>query len=223
MLEQNIQKVLETIEAHKTVDKVTLVAVTKFVDIFQTNEVVRLGVKNIGENKAQTLKDKLPYLIGEPVIHFIGHLQRNKVKEIIESVDLIHSVDSVRLAKEIDLRAGEIGKKQAILVQVNIAKEESKFGFFEEELEEAMKEISQLENIEIHGFMMMAPLEENPEDTRIYFKKMKELFDSYKQSDYNKEYMNTLSMGMSNDYMIALEEGSNMVRVGTALYSKEEE
>lgn len=216
-MKQNLQHVQAMIDQYGH-GNVTLVAVTKYQTLEAMNQMIALGIADVGESRVQDLLLKLPEISPERRIHFIGHLQRNKVKDIIEVVHLIHSVDSLRLAKEINRQAKRVGRVIDILIQVNIAKEEAKYGFEEQDLESVMSQVAQMENLRVQGLMMMAPLEDDPEDARCYFRKMKELFDYYANLNYNNVYMKYLSMGMTNDYKIALEEGSNMIRIGTALF-----
>ena len=216
-MKQNLQHVQAMIDQYGH-GNVTLVAVTKYQTLEAMNQMIALGIADVGESRVQDLLLKLPEISPERRIHFIGHLQRNKVKDIIEVVHLIHSVDSLRLAKEINRQAKRVGRVIDILIQVNIAKEEAKYGFEEQDLESVLSQVAQMENLRVQGLMMMAPLEDDPEDARCYFRKLKELFDYYANLNYNNVYMKYLSMGMTNDYKIALEEGSNMIRIGTALF-----
>lgn len=202
--------------------KIHLVAVTKHYDLDRIDQSIEYGVKAIGENRAQEFLEKADHLKDRVELHFIGHLQRNKVRQIVPYVDLIHSVDSIRLLKEIQKQAESLDKIQELLIQVNIAKEEQKYGFMVDEVEEAMVEASKLPNIRVKGLMMMAPFADNPEDVRLFFREMSELFDLYKEKHYNNVDMEFLSMGMSGDYEVAIEEGSNMVRIGSYIYKEEE-
>lgn len=217
----DIKKNLEEVE--KTLaDGVKLIAVTKTHGPDMINEAIDCGVTDIGENKVQEIMDK--YEKVKPVNwHMIGHLQTNKVKYIIDKVCLIHSVDSLKLAKEIDKRAGAAGKTMDILIQVNSAGEESKFGISPEETEGLIMEILETcPNIKICGLMCIAPLEEDPEDARPYFKAVKEQYERFKNIKHRRMDMKYLSMGMSHDYIAAMEEGSNMVRVGSAIFGQRE-
>lgn len=202
--------------------KIQLVAITKHYGLDKINQSLDYGVSAVGENRAQEFLEKVDELIGRVKLHFIGHLQRNKVVQIIPYVDLIHSVDSLRLIEEIQKQAKRIDKVQEILLQVNIAKEERKYGFSLDNLPEALDLVDKSPNILVKGLMMMAPFADNPEDVRIYFKEMAELFDLYKEKHYNNVDMEFLSMGMSGDYEVAIEEGSNMVRIGSYIYKEEE-
>ena len=197
---------------------VTLVAVTKTQSVEKISELTGLGVVNIGENRAQELVEKYPSIDCAAIIHMIGHLQTNKVKSIIDKVSLIHSVDSCKLAKEIDKQAGLHEKIMEILVEINIAGEENKHGIDPGELPGFLIEIASLKNIMVKGLMCMAPNVENPEENRLYFRKMRRMFvDSAVQSADNIN-MQHLSMGMTNDYGVAIEEGASMIRVGTGIF-----
>lgn len=192
---------------------VILLAATKTRTIDETNEAISAGIDYIGESKAQEAEQKLPLIAGVKK-HFIGHLQSNKVKKVVPLVDMIQSVDSVKIAEKISDEASKLGKKMPVLVEINIAGEEARFGIKPEEAESFIEQIKGFKGIEVEGLMAMAPYIE-AEKTRPYFKKMKEIFDKLKEK-YNLKY---LSIGMSQDYKIAVEEGSNMVRIGTAIFS----
>lgn len=201
-------------------DGVLLVAVTKTHSPDVINEAIDWGVTDIGENKVQEIMDKYDRV--KPVRwHMIGHLQRNKVKYIVDKVDLIHSVDSLKLAKEIDKRAGRIERTMDILIQVNAAQEESKFGVSTEETEPLIREIlDSCENIRIRGLMCIAPFEEDLEKVRPYFAEVKEQYDKYGRIDHQRLDFTYLSMGMSHDFKVAIEEGANLVRVGSAIFGR---
>ncbi len=204
-------------------NKVTLVAITKTIPYKIMIETNKLGINDLGENKVQELCKKHPEVEKENSKvkwHFVGHLQTNKVKNIIDKVDLIHSVDSYKLALEIDKRAKQINKIMDILVQVNLAKEESKFGISIEECDDLINLISKLQNIKVTGLMTIAPYSNNPEDSRKYFRKLKKLSIDIEAKNYDNVYMNNLSMGMSGDFVVAIEEGANIIRIGTALFGK---
>lgn len=220
MIKQNLNRIQTEIETI-TDQEVVLVAVTKMRSTEQIRALIDCGHHVLGENKVQELLPKFDAFKDEASFHLIGHLQRNKVKDIIGKVRLIHSVDSLRLAEEIDRQAQKNGLIQDILLQVNIAREEAKHGFFSEELDAALLKIAGLQHVRIMGLMMMAPLVEDAEEVRHFFRKMKELFDYYNNLNYNKVYMKYLSMGMTNDYLVALQEGSNMIRVGTGLFKED--
>lgn len=205
-------------EQGRSKEDITLIAVSKTIDSDIVNEAIALGAKDLGENKVQEIEKKMDLLKGEFNMHMIGNLQTNKVKYIIDKVKLIHSLDRINLAKEINKRAKSIDKVMDVLVQVNISGEETKSGFSPEDVEGFLREIEDYENIKVVGLMTMAPHYENPEDTRIVFRKLKELFDSLKSIKFKNTELKYLSMGMTNDYKIALEEGSNMIRVGTGIF-----
>lgn len=199
-------------------EDVLLVAVTKLHDVDEINEAIDCGITDIGENKVQEIMNKYEHV--KPVKwHLIGHLQTNKVKYIIDKVDMIHSVDSLHLAKEIDKRAKAHGITMKILVQVNSAEEESKFGATVEETRQLVLDIlEQCTNIKIYGFMCIAPFEEDVDDARPFFAEVKKLYDECGKIDHERLDFQYLSMGMSNDFEVAIEEGSNLVRVGTAIF-----
>lgn len=202
----------------RTGDDVLLVAVTKLHSAEEINEAISCGITDIGENKVQEIMDK--YERVNPVRwHLIGHLQTNKVKYIIDKVSMIHSVDSLKLAQEIDKRAGQHGLTMDILIQVNSAMEESKFGITTEETGRMIEDIlNTCPNVNIRGLMCIAPFEENPEDAREYFAEVKKLYDEYGKIEHPRLDFKYLSMGMSNDFEVAIEEGSNLIRVGTSIF-----
>ena len=195
-----------------------LVAVTKLHSTDEINEAIHCGITDIGENKVQEIMDKYDRV--EPVRwHLIGHLQTNKVKYIIDKVSMIHSVDSLKLAQEINKRAQQHGLVMDILIQVNSAMEESKFGITTEETGELIGQILETcPNVRIRGLMCIAPFEDNPDDARVYFAEVKKLYDKYGQIDHPMLDFKYLSMGMSNDFEVAIEEGSNLIRVGTSIF-----
>ena len=200
---------------------VTLCAVTKMRTPEEINEAIGAGVTDIGENKVQEIMDKYDSIA--PVRwHMIGHLQTNKVKYIIDKVDLIHSVDSLKLACEIDKRAQQHGKVMDILIQVNSAMEESKFGISEEETGRLIDDIlNECKNIRIKGFMCIAPFEDDPRDAAVYFAAVRKLFDGFsEEKSHERLDLKILSMGMSNDYEVAIAEGANLVRIGTAIFGE---
>ncbi|MFA5527863.1 MAG: YggS family pyridoxal phosphate-dependent enzyme [Peptostreptococcales bacterium] len=221
-IERNLEEVKQRIEKccnenNIKREDIILIAVTKTRTLEEINQVIQAGIMDIGENKVQEIICKKDSLISSR-IHMIGHLQTNKVKSIIDKVALIHSVDSIKLAEEIDKRAGAIGKTMDILVQVNIAGEESKFGIHPRDTMGFLEALSEYPHIHVKGLMMVAPFDANPENVRPYFKGMKSLFEDMKSLKYMNITMEYLSMGMTNDYEIAIEEGSNMIRIGTAIF-----
>ncbi len=199
-------------------DDVLLVAVTKLHDVDEINEAIDCGITDIGENKVQEIMDKFDHV--KPVRwHLIGHLQTNKVKYIIDKVSMIHSVDSLKLAQEINKRAAQHNLTMDILIQVNSAEEESKFGIRTEETGQMIQDIlNTCEHIRIRGLMCIAPFEENPEDVRVYFADVKKLYDEYGKMEHPHLDFKYLSMGMSGDFQVAIEEGSNLIRVGTSIF-----
>ncbi|MCL1983556.1 MAG: YggS family pyridoxal phosphate-dependent enzyme [Clostridiales bacterium] len=225
-IRENIEKINKAKQeaamlAGRRGDDVLLCAVTKTRSPDEINEAVRAGVTDIGENKVQEIIEK--YDLVDPVRwHMIGHLQTNKVKYIVDKVALIHSVDSMRLAEEIDRRAGQCGKTMDILVQVNSAMEESKFGVRAGEAESLINGIlKSCINIKVKGLMCMAPFEGNPKDAAAYFAAVKVLFDKCKKEIRHERLdFSVLSMGMSHDFEVAIGEGSNLVRIGTAIFGE---
>ena len=199
-------------------EDVLLVAVTKLHDVDEINEAIDCGITDIGENKVQEIMDKFEHV--KPVRwHLIGHLQTNKVKYIIDKVSMIHSVDSLKLAQEINKRAQQHNLTMDILIQVNSAEEESKFGIKTEETGQMIEDIlDTCENIRIRGLMCIAPFEENPEDVRGYFAEVRELYEEYGKMEHPHLDFQYLSMGMSGDFHVAIEEGSNLIRVGTSIF-----
>jgi pyridoxal phosphate enzyme (YggS family) len=202
-------------------EDITIIAVSKTVDGSRAREAVMGGLDNLGENRVQEIMNKYDELQDLPVKwHMIGHLQKNKVKYIIDKVELIHSVESIELAAEINKRASQHNIISNILIELNIGEEESKFGINENSVYDFVGSLEQFENIKVMGFMTVAPFCENPEDIRWVFKKMKEIFDKISAMNLKNTQMKYLSMGMTNDFEIAIEEGSNIVRIGTAVFGK---
>ncbi|MGN1182858.1 MAG: YggS family pyridoxal phosphate-dependent enzyme [Faecalibacillus sp.] len=193
-----------------------LVAATKYVDEKEIEKLEKLGVHYFGENRVQAFLEKYEKYHGKGHWHFIGTLQCNKVKYIIDKVELIHSINTLKLIKEVEKQASKINKTMDILLEVNIADEESKQGFDKSDLKEAMNLIKNCTHINVKGLMMMAPNIE-PEETRVHFRNTKKLLEELK-NEYPEYTLDTLSMGMSQDYQIALEEGSTFVRIGRALF-----
>ena len=183
-------------------------------------EAYEAGVRDFGENKVQELMEKIPEMPGDVRWHMIGHLQRNKVKYIVGKVFLIHSVDSLRLAEEISREACRQNTDVNILLEVNVAEEESKFGITLEETEELVRKASELPGIHVCGLMTIAPFVENAEDNRQYFRKLKQLSVDIGRKNIDNVSMNVLSMGMTGDYPVAVEEGATCVRVGTGIFGE---
>lgn len=208
---------LEKVQADLPED-VTLVAVTKTHTAAEINVALSEGVTDIGENKVQEILDKYED-VGPVRWHMIGHLQTNKVKYIIDKVFLIHSVDSLKLAREIDKRAEQHGRTMDILLQVNAAGEESKFGVAAEEAEGLLREILEgCPHIRVRGLMCIAPLADDPKEACPYFAEVKQLYDKFGTIEHERLDFQYLSMGMSHDYKVAIEEGANLVRVGSAIF-----
>lgn len=201
-------------------EDVLLCAVSKTRTPEEINIAIDAGVTDIGENKVQEIMDKFDAV--KPVKwHMIGHLQTNKVKYIIDKVSMIHSVDSYKLAAEINKRAGQHGIVMDILIQVNSAEEESKFGITTAETEALIKEIlDTCENIRIKGLMCIAPYADDPEDIKVYFEDVKKQYDEFGKIDHPMLDFKYLSMGMSHDFPAAIEAGSNLVRVGSAIFGE---
>lgn len=195
-----------------------LVAVSKTKPVELLREAYEAGCRDFGENYVQELVDKIPQLPDDIRWHMIGHLQTNKVKYIVGKTFLIHSVDSVKLAREIGKQSEKIGTISDILLEVNIAAEDSKFGFKPEEVPDAVREIALIPGVRIKGLMTSAPICEDPEENRIFFHNMKQLSIDIKKQKTDNVYMDCLSMGMSGDYETAVSEGAGIVRVGTAIF-----
>ncbi len=203
----------------RTEKDITLLAATKTVDTETVNYAIKSGIEFIGENRVQEFLSKYDGYL--PVHkHFIGHLQTNKVKDIINRVELIHSVDSYRLAEEISRQAVKNGKTMDILLEINIGNEDSKSGFDHRDAVSAAEKISELDGVKIRGLMAIPPICENAEQNRPYFAKMKKLFIDIGDKKIDNSNMDILSMGMSDDYEIAIEEGATTVRIGTALFGR---
>lgn len=201
-------------------EDITLLAATKTVDSETINYAICKGISYIGENRVQELLSKEAGVTEEVRKHFIGHLQSNKVKDIINRVEMIESVDSLKLAREISKQAVKNNKTMDILIEVNIGKEESKSGFFPEETKDAIKEIAKLEGVKIKGLMTIPPICEENEEIHKIFKKMYNLFVDISSEKIDNSSMDILSMGMSDDFEAAIEEGANLIRVGSALFGK---
>ena len=223
MLKENLQKVEENIEAAckragRDRSEVTLIAVSKTKPVDMLQEVYDTGIREFGENKVQEMMDKYEVLPKDIHWHMIGHLQRNKVKYLMGKTALIHSVDSLRLAEEISAQSVKHDVTTDILIEVNIAGEESKFGTSKEEAMALVEAAAKLPHIHICGLMTIAPYVDDPEDNRKYFRGIRELSVDIKEKNIDNVDMRILSMGMSGDYEVAIEEGATMVRVGTGIF-----
>lgn len=215
-VEEKIQKACG--RAGRDRSEVTLIAVSKTKPVDMLLEAYNDGIRTFGENKVQELTGKIEQMPDDIQWHMIGHLQRNKVKYIAGKVALIHSVDSYRLAEEINIQAKKHGCIIPILIEVNVANEESKFGVKLDEAEDLVRECAALDGITVKGLMTIAPFVEDPEDNRHVFKALKDKSVDIAAKKIDNVYMDILSMGMTNDYEIAIEEGATMVRVGTGIF-----
>ena len=218
IIEENICNACK--KAGRSRDEVTLIAVSKTKPVEDLQAVYDLNIRDFGENKVQELKDKIEVMPKDMRWHMIGHLQRNKVKYIIGKVELIHSVDSLRLAEEISKQAKKNNVNADILVEVNIGDEDSKFGISTDEVIGLVKDIAKLDNISIKGLMCVAPYVVDSEENRPLFHKIKDLSVDIMSENIDNVSMSILSMGMSNDYQVAIEEGATMVRIGSNLFGK---
>lgn len=223
MLKENLAQVEENIAAAcarvgRKREEVTLIAVSKTKPLEAVEDVFDLGILEFGENKVQELVDKYERIKSPVHWHMIGHLQTNKVKYLVDKVALIHSVDSLKLAAQIQKEAEKKNVVVKILVEVNIAGEETKFGVKGEETLSFIQEIAKFPNIRVCGLMTSAPFVEDPEEDRIHFRNLRQLFVDIKEKNIDNIDMQILSMGMTNDYQVAIEEGATMVRIGTAIF-----
>ena len=223
MVRENLAQVRKHMEeacrrAGRQTDEVTLIAVSKTKPVGMLMEAYEAGARDFGENKVQEILEKRPEIPADARFHMIGHLQRNKVRQVIDQVTLIHSVDSLRLAEQIEHEAAKKELHVDILLEVNVAREESKFGFFLEEVEDALREISKYPHITVKGLMTIAPYVEDPEENRDIFRKLHQVFIDMKSKNIDNSNMSVLSMGMTGDYQVAIEEGSTMIRVGTGIF-----
>lgn len=226
MMQENLSQVEQKIEeacrrSGRKREEVTLIAVSKTKPISMIEEAMQYGIRDFGENKVQELVEKIGYLEEKEETlrwHLIGHLQRNKVKYIVDKVCMIHSVDSIRLAEQIQEEAKKKDVIVDILAEVNIAKEHTKFGLQEEEVSFFIENAAKFDNIRVRGLMTVAPFVENPEKNRIFFEKLRKLNVDIKSKNIDNVTMDVLSMGMTGDYEVAIEEGATMVRVGTGIF-----
>lgn len=217
-VEERMKKAAE--RGDRDINEVKLVAVSKTVDVPLIKEAIEAGHQLFGENRVQEAKDKVKEIGRDVKWYMIGHLQRNKVKYIFDLFDMVHSVDSIPLAQEIDRIGEKKGQVMDILIQVNISREETKHGAEAAETMKFIKEIANYEHISIKGLMTMPPFFDDPEDARPYFIKLRELRDEIEKQSIEGVSMEELSMGMSNDFEVAIEEGATMVRVGTAIFGE---
>lgn len=223
MIQENIRSVKQKIKLScekcgRNPDEVTLIAVSKTKPVSMLMEAYDAGCRDFGENKVQELVEKWEQMPKDIRWHMIGHLQRNKVKYIVDKVYLIHSVDSLKLAQEISKEAEKKGITVNILIEVNVAGEESKFGTTSEEVPSLVKKIAKLPGIVIKGLMTIAPYVENAEENRQYFEKLWQIYVDTIYKNIDNVYMENLSMGMTGDYEVAVMEGATYVRVGTGIF-----
>ncbi|MBO5056864.1 MAG: YggS family pyridoxal phosphate-dependent enzyme [Lachnospiraceae bacterium] len=225
MIKENLQEVNQVLinsceKAGRAVSDVVLIAVSKTKPIEMLTEAYECGCRHFGENKVQELTEKYEVMPKDIKWHMIGHLQRNKVKYIVDKVYLIHSVDSVKLAEEISKEAQKKNVTVSVLIEVNVAGEESKFGIKPEEAEDVIRQIAPLPGVAIKGLMTIAPYVDNPEDNRQYFAQLKQLSVDISKKNIDNVNMSVLSMGMTGDYAVAIEEGATFIRVGTGIFGE---
>jgi pyridoxal phosphate enzyme (YggS family) len=216
-IKENVQKLLKELPAG-----VELVAAAKARTAEEVLQAVEAGIKIIGENYVQEAERTYPLISNRARWHFIGHLQKNKAKKAVKLFDMIETVDSAEIAREIDKRCAQMGKAMPVLVEINSGKEPQKSGVLPENAEELIRDISSLANIKVMGLMTMGPRFGNPEDSRPYFITTRELFERIKALELPNVEMKYLSMGMTNSYPVALEEGANLVRIGTKIFGQRE-
>ena len=222
-VEENIKSIWSRIEKAaekrgRNKEDIKLVTVTKTVEVERIKEAINCGIEIIGENRVQEAESKFDKITEKVEKHLVGHLQTNKAKKAVELFDFIQSVDSQRIAQEISRRASQMGKVMDVLVEINTSGEETKFGINPEEALSFIKSISDLPGIKIRGVMTIGLFSDNPEETRPCFKKLKAIFDQLKSENIPHVEMKYLSMGMTSDFEVAIQEGSNMVRIGTGIF-----
>jgi len=217
-VEKKIQNACE--RAGRDRSEVTLVAVSKTKPVSDIRQVMETGIVDYGENKVQELCEKYEILPKDLRWHMIGHLQRNKVKYLPGRTVLIHSVDSLRLAEEIEKDFAKRGMEADILVEVNVAEESTKYGTFTDEVTELVEAIAKLPHVHIQGLMTIAPYTDDPETNRDYFRKLRQLSVDIKRKNIDNVSMSQLSMGMTGDYEVAIEEGATLIRVGTGIFGE---
>jgi pyridoxal phosphate enzyme (YggS family) len=218
-IEQRIRQAAESCD--RDADSVRLVAVSKTIAADIVKDAIEAGVTILGENYVQEARDKFNALVQYPVSwHFIGHLQSNKAKYAVRLFDLIHSVDSLKLARELDKQAAKLDKIQQILVQVNISAEETKSGISTDEAPRLIAEISQLKNVAVKGLMTMPPYFYQPEKVQPFFAALRELRDQINEQSLPNVSLDELSMGMTGDFEVAIQEGATLVRIGTAIFGE---
>lgn len=214
-IKQNVAEILSELP-----EGVQLVAAAKTRQPEEVMEAVEAGVSIIGENYVQEAEKTLKIVGNRAQWHFIGHLQKNKVKKAVGIFDMLETVDSAEIAREIDKRCAQIGKSMPVLIEVNSGRERQKHGVLPEDMESLAREISSLPNVRVMGLMTMGPRSGNPDDSRPYFVEMKKIFEKIKKLNLPKIEMKYLSMGMTNSYKVAIEEGANMVRIGSKIFGE---
>lgn len=225
MITENLEQVRKNIDeacrmAGRDPKEVTLIAVSKTKPVSMLKEAYDAGARCFGENKVQEIMDKHPQLPEDIQWHMIGHLQRNKVKYIVDKVSMIHSVDSLRLAQTIEQEAAKHNVCVPVLLEVNVAQEESKFGLKMDEVLPLIETIADFPHIKVQGLMTIAPYVEDAEDNRDFFRQLKKLSVDIEAKNINNVSMSVLSMGMTGDYQVAVQEGATMVRVGTGIFGE---
>ena len=215
MIKENVVQILSELP-----NGVELVVAAKTREPEEILQAIEAGVKIVGENYVQEAEPAYEVVGNRAKWHFIGHLQRNKVKKAVRLFDMIETVDSVEIAREIDKRCAQIGKVMPVLIEINSGREEQKTGVFPEKAEQLVREISSLQNIRVKGLMTMGPRFGNPKDSRPYFVETKKIFEKLKNLDLPNVEMRYLSMGMTNSYKIAIDEGANIVRIGSKIFGE---
>ena len=217
---KQIQKTIESacVRSGRSADSVQLVAVTKYADLDWVRDLIELGEIQLGESRPQQMCQRVEELTGDVRWHMIGHLQRNKVDPVISSAELIHSVDSLRLLTKIDASAAAVGKRQRVLLEVNVSGEESKDGFTSDALRSTWPEIVDLQYVDVQGLMTMAPHSDDAESARPFFRQLRELRDELAVASEGRLTLPELSMGMSGDFEIAIEEGATLIRIGSRIF-----
>lgn len=223
MIKENLEEVRERIRqacqrSGRREEEITLISVSKTKPVEMLREAYEAGSRDFGENRVQEIMEKYGQMPEDVRWHMIGHLQKNKVRQVIDKAVLIHSVDTVELAEQIEKDAAKRDLAVDILLEVNVAEEESKFGFRTEEVEAAVMKIKELPHVHIKGLMTIAPFVSNSEDNRAVFKKLYQLYVDIRSKNIDNVSMSVLSMGMTGDYEVAIEEGATMIRVGTGIF-----
>ncbi|HOJ10544.1 MAG TPA: YggS family pyridoxal phosphate-dependent enzyme [Clostridiales bacterium] len=224
-IEDNINNIKEKVaaaaqRAGRNPDEIRIIAVTKNVEPLRILEAINAGILDLGENRVQELVDKITVINRDINWHMIGHLQKNKVKYIIDKIKMIHSLDNIELAREINVRAEKVQRVIDVLIQVNVAEEETKYGIYRHQLMDFIKEISNYRNIRVKGLMTIAPKVQDPNDVRPVFQELRKIFIDISRKNIDNIDMDFLSMGMSNDFEVAIEEGANIIRIGTSIFGK---